>query len=152
MTPEALAPSDTFLTAIIDAAPLAVVAVFAVAVLVYFKKGRHGRSCFCGGYGCGCLGGSGLLEETQTINTLKLFWCATQTTPICSENANETCVNKGIEELWCGRRDLNPGRQRGKLMSYQTRLRPLFLPNHDLAGYRLLRLWLGRLQLWNLPC
>jgi post-segregation antitoxin (ccd killing protein) len=34
-------------------------------------------------------------------------------------------ANSNSNELdWCGRRDLNPGRQLGKLMSYQTRLRP----------------------------
>ena len=32
--------------------------------------------------------------------------------------------HKTIEILKCGHRDLNPGRQLGKLMSYQARLRP----------------------------
>ena len=40
---------------------------------------------------------------------------------------------------WCGRRDLNPGRQRGRLMSCRTRLRP-----HVFDCIRL-----GSLSLWS---
>jgi hypothetical protein len=40
----------------------------------------------------------------------------------CDSVNNFNSTIKNFE--WCGRRDLNPGRQRGRLMSYQTRLRP----------------------------
>jgi len=32
------------------------------------------------------------------------------------ENNNENCPSDSSNNVWCGRRDLNPGRQRGRLM------------------------------------
>lgn len=36
----------------------------------------------------------------------------------------ETGGSASYTEMWCGRRDLNPSNQLGKLMSYRARLQP----------------------------
>ena len=49
-----------------------------------------------------------------------------------------TTFSRKVDE--CGRRDLNPGRQLGKLMSYQTRLRPR-CASSSMAMYGFVEVW-----------
>jgi hypothetical protein len=61
--------------------------------------------------------GLGLNVSKTCDNALKLYITAIQNT---NPKINPTLLNEcsfAKENSWCGRRDLNPGRQRGRLMS-----------------------------------
>ena len=63
------------------------------------------------------------LAHNLHLNTLK---AAEAFLNVCGCNHTVTKALRLVGGDECGRRDLNPGRQLGKLMSYQTGLRPRY--------------------------
>jgi hypothetical protein len=60
----------------------------------------------------------GLLQKSGYLNLTENCKVNSDLTEICKnqQNPNQAVLSERGEN-WCGRRDLNPGRQRGRLMS-----------------------------------